>query len=231
MKKIFVLILVLLLQNSNAQTSADKKPFENETLTIQGFKILIFVDSISHPELKQALNVLTEKLTELSNIVRSEQLTLLRQVPIYVEYKLKMGGAMWYHKSKEWVIANGYPADITKCIEICNIKNFISWQKINQPYMVLHELAHAYHDQVLGSDNADVLEAYQNALKSKKYESVDYNQGGKQRAYALNDADEYFAELTESYLGVNDYFPFSKSQLKDFDPVGYALMQKTWGDN
>lgn len=95
--------------------------------------------------------------------------------------------------------------------------------------MVLHELAHAYHDRVLGSDNADVLAAYQNALTSKKYESVDYNLGGKKRAYALNNADEYFAELTEAYLVENDYFPFNKSQLKDFDPIGYALMQKAWG--
>ena len=231
MKKIFGLILIILLQDITAQTSVDKKPFGQQALTIQDFKILVFVDSVTHPELKQALNVLTEKLTELTNIIQPNQLNLLRQVPICVEYKLKVDGAMWYHKSKEWVVSNGYPADIAKCVEICNVKNFLSWQKLNQPYMVLHELAHAYHDRVLSSDNADVLVAYQNALASKKYESVDYNLGGKRRAYALNNADEYFAELTEAYLGVNDYFPFNKSQLKDFDPIGYALMQKTWGDN
>lgn len=231
MKKTYGLILILLLQDITAQTTADQKIFGQQSLIIQNFKILVFVDSLTCPELKQALNVLTEKLTEISNIILPKQLTLLSQVPICIEYKLKSDGAMWYHKSKEWVVANGYPAEITKCVEICNIKNFLSWQKLNQPYMVLHELAHAYHDQVLGSDNKDVLDAYENALKSKKYESVYYNQGGKQKAYALNNADEYFAELTEAYLGVNDYFPFNKSQLKDFDPIGYALMQKTWGDN
>lgn len=231
MKKLFGLILIFFLQDISAQTSTDKKLFEQKTLSIQGFKVVVFVDSVTHPELKQALNVLTEKLGELSNIIQPKQLNLLRQVPICVEYKLKTDGAMWYHKSTEWVVANGYPSDIAKCVEICNVKNFLSWQKLNQPYMVLHELAHAYHDQVLGSNNEDVLAAYQNALKSKKYESVDYNQGSKHRAYALHNADEYFAELTEAYLGLNDYFPFNKSQLKDFDPIGYALMQKTWGDN
>lgn len=231
MKKIFGLILILLLQNVAAQTLTVKKPFRQQVLNIQDFKIFVFVDNVSCPQLGQALHLLSEKLTELSKIIPLKQLTVLRQVPIYVQYKLKTDGAMWYHKSKEWVVANGYPADIAKCVEICNVKNFLSWQQLNQPYMVLHELAHAYHDRVLGSDNAEVFAAYENALSSKKYESVAYNLGGKKRAYALDNADEYFAELTEAYFGKNDYFPFNKSQLKDFDPIGYALMQKTWDIN
>ncbi|MDB5284742.1 MAG: hypothetical protein JWO06_3817 [Bacteroidota bacterium] len=227
MKIVFALISILIFQNSIAQTLAEKELFK-QALAIQGFKVFVYVDSISNPELKEALNVLTEKLTELSKIIPSKQLNLLRKVPIWVEYKLKPDGAMWYHKSKEWVTTNGYPAEIAKCVEICNIKNFLAWQKLNQPFMVLHELAHAYHDRVLGSDNPKILAAYQNALASKKYESVDYNLGGKKRAYALNDADEYFAELTEAYLGENDYYPFNKSQLKNFDSMGYKLMQKIW---
>ncbi|MEO6720334.1 MAG: hypothetical protein ABIN67_08205 [Ferruginibacter sp.] len=229
MKIIFRLILIFLLQDCNAQTSGGKKSFfGQQSLAIQEFRILVFVDSVSHPELQQALNVLAEKLTQLSKIIPLKQLTLLRHVPICVEYKLKTDGAMWYHKSKDWVVKNGYPVEIAKCVEICNIENFLNWQKLNQPYMVLHELAHAYHDRVLGSDNPEVLAAYQNALTSKRYESVDYNLGGKKRAYALNNVEEYFAELTEAYLGENDYYPFNKSQLKEFDPVGYNLMQKTW---
>lgn len=200
-----------------------------KTLIIQGFKIILNADSIKHPETLDALKVLTVKLTELTKIIPSTQLQLLRQTPIWVEWEMRKDGAMEYHKSKEWLIAHGYRADKEKCIEINNIKNFIAWQKLNQPYMVLHEFAHSYYHKVLGSDNPYVLAAYQNAFTSKKYESVDYNLGGKKRAYALNNADEYFAELTEAYFGENDYFPFNKSQLKKFDPIGYALMQKTWG--
>lgn len=220
MKIIFGLIFIFLLQYCNAQTS--------QNLTIMGFKILLFKDSVSHPEVKEVITVLTNKLTELSKIIKPKQILLLQQVPIWIEYKLNPNSAAWYHKSKEWVIANGYPADIAKCIEICNTQYFLDWQKLNQPYMVLHELAHAYHDRVLGSDNSDVLAAYENALKSKKYESVSYNLGGMQRAYALNNADEYFAELTEAYLGENDYYPYNKSQLQEFDPIGYDLMKKIW---
>ena len=128
----------------------------------------------------------------------------------------------------QWVVANGYPAEIAKCVEICNTTHFLEWQKLNQPYMVLHELAHAYHDQVLGPNNKEVLAAFRNARKSKKYESVPFNMGGNWKAYALNNPDEYFAELTEAYLGENDYYPYNRAQLKEFDPMGYELMKKVW---
>ncbi|MGV8878644.1 MAG: hypothetical protein ACOH2A_06395 [Sphingobacteriaceae bacterium] len=228
MKIIFTLIFFFFLKESHAQQAIVDKSFGQQTLIIQDFKILLFVDSVTTPALKQAIISLHEKLAEISKIIKPKQLTLLKQVPICIEYKLNADGAMWYHKSKEWVVANGYPAEMAKCVEICNVKNFLSWQKLNQPYMVLHELAHAYHDRILGSSNPAVLAAYENALKSKKYESVSYGLGGNKRAYALNNADEYFAELTEAYLGKNDYYPFNRSQLKDFDPIGYELMQKTW---
>jgi hypothetical protein len=94
--------------------------------------------------------------------------------------------------------------------------------------MVLHELSHAYHHQVLSSSNWEILQAYRKAVKSKKYESVAFNMGGKRRAYALNSVDEYFAELTEAYIGKNDYYPFNREQLQEFDPIGYELMKKYW---
>lgn len=228
MKIIFTFLFIFVIQESDAQHSIVDKSFGHQTLVIQDFKILLFVDSVTRPEVKQAIVSLNEKLAELSKIIQPKQLALLKQVPICIEYTLKADGAMWYHKSREWVVANGYPAEMAKCVEISNIKNFLSWQKLNQPFMVLHELAHAYHDRVLGSNNPAVLAAYDHALKSNKYESVLYSLGGKKKAYALNNADEYFAELTEAYLGENDYFPFNRSQLKNFDPIGYALMQKTW---
>jgi len=225
-----LLFFVCCMLAGNGQYLTSTRSFGTTPLNIQGFTIYLFVKDINDPTLTQALFLLSQKLEKLSALIKPEQLSLLQNVPICVEYKLKPQGAMWYHKSKEWLIENGYPAEMAKCVEICNIKNFIAWQKQNQPYMVLHELAHAYHDQVLGSENRDVLDAYNSAMKTRKYESVAYNLGGRQRAYAVNNADEYFAEITEAYLGVNDYYPFNRTQLKSFDPKGYALMQRVWGD-
>lgn len=40
---------------------------------------------------------------------------------------------------------------------------------------------------------------------------------------------EYFSELCEAYWGENDYYPFNYEQLKEHDPVGFAMMKTIWG--
>ena len=95
--------------------------------------------------------------------------------------------------------------------------------------MVLHELAHAYHHLVLGDDCKSIEAAYKHAVDKKLYESVAYCGGGKQRAYALTNAKEYFAELSEAYFGKNDFYPFVRSELEQYDPVGFQLMEQIWG--
>lgn len=47
--------------------------------------------------------------------------------------------------------------------------------------------------------------------------------------YALTDHKEYFAESTEAYLGVNDFFPFVRAELKQHDPRMFRLQEKIWG--
>jgi hypothetical protein len=40
---------------------------------------------------------------------------------------------------------------------------------------------------------------------------------------------EYWAELSESYIGTNDFYPFVRSELKRHDPKAYELLEKYWG--
>ncbi|MFH1301527.1 MAG: hypothetical protein ABIK07_10745 [Planctomycetota bacterium] len=101
------------------------------------------------------------------------------------------------------------------------------WAK--HPYVVLHELAHAYHDQVLSFDQADIVATFNAAKEKGIYESVLLHTGKKVRHYGLNNHKEYFAESTEAYLGVNDFYPFVRAELEAHDPTMYALMIKIWG--
>jgi hypothetical protein len=48
------------------------------------------------------------------------------------------------------------------------------------------------------------------------------------RHYALSNDREYFAELTESYFGKNDFEPFTRDELRAFDPDGYAMIEQLW---
>ena len=37
-----------------------------------------------------------------------------------------------------------------------------------------------------------------------------------------------FAELTEAYFVRNDFFPFNREELRQYDPVGYAMIESVW---
>ena len=57
---------------------------------------------------------------------------------------------------------------------------------------------------------------------------IRHRDGSTRRAYALTNRMEYFAELSEAYLGVNDFQPFDRAELQRYDPQGFALMEKVW---
>jgi dipeptidyl-peptidase-4 len=95
--------------------------------------------------------------------------------------------------------------------------------------MLLHELAHSYHHRVLGYENWEIKAAFKEAVASKTYESVLNVRGQKVRHYALTNEQEYFAESSEAFFGVNDFYPFVNSELKEHDPKMHELLGKLWG--
>ncbi len=177
---------------------------------------------------REALDLLGEKLAEVARVVPADRLKPLRGVRVWVEWD-QTDGAAQYHPSADWLRRHGYNPDKAGDMEISNVVHFVQWTRDAQPMMVLHELSHAYHDKVLGDDYEPIRKAYDQAVKGGRYECVPYVLGGQKRAYALNNAHEYFAELTEAYFGVNDFFPFTRDQLRDFDPAGFRLMEDVWG--
>ena len=196
---------------------------------IEGWDVLINKNLLSeHPQLADdTLKLLTNHLYRISRVVPAEGLKQLRKQKVWVEYKDKNYPCMCYHPSKEWLAENGYNPEKAGGIEICNAKNFLTWT-IDQPWMVLHELAHGYHHLVLGYDNKQIKEAYEQAVKEAGYESVLHINGEKRRAYALNNDQEYFAETAEAYFGTNDFYPFVRSELKEHDPQMFELHKKLW---
>jgi len=125
-------------------TIPENKPARGtKEIYLQGFRILVNSEIVDDPEAQTALNLLSDKLDEITRIVKPKQVKFLKQVPIWIEYRRRSDGAVWYHRSRDWLISNGYPAELAKAVEIKNIDNFIDWQRTDQPLMVLHELAHS----------------------------------------------------------------------------------------
>ncbi len=137
------------------------------------------------------------------------------------------GRGMCYHASFAWVTGHGLLGEKTGGVEICRADDFIDWRR-SQPFMTLHELAHAYH-HMLGTDFAPVAEAYEHAKAAGLYDQVARNNHNRtERAYAITNTTEYFSELTEAYFGLNDFFPYSRGQLREHDPRGYDAIEQAW---
>lgn len=100
---------------------------------------------------------------------------------------------------------------------------------IKHPWVLLHELAHAYHDQHLGFDDPRMKEAYRAAKEAGIYENVLLYTGKRTSHYGLTDHKEYFAEGTEAYFARNDFYPFVRAELKEHDPRLHDLLKEIWG--
>lgn len=175
-----------------------------------------------------ALNLLGAKLYDITRVVPATACQSLRTVPIWLGVEDGHAPCAEYHPSREWLQKNGYNPDKARAVEIGNAARFLEWS-LDQPWMVLHELAHAFHDQVLGYEHADLRYAFAQAQKQGRYEAVLRTSGKMERAYALNNDQEYFAELTEAFFGVNDFFPFVRSELARHDELGYRTVARVWG--
>ncbi len=174
-----------------------------------------------------ALQLLSLKLREITNAVPPRACEALRKVPIWLGVDDGHAPCAEYHPSKQWLAGHGYNPDKAKCVEIGNARKFITWSRTH-PAMILHELSHAYHDQVLGFTNERITETFARAKASGSYESVGHADGKTKRAYALNDPQEYFAEATEAFFGTNDFYPFTRDELKRHDPTLFELLDELW---
>lgn len=241
-QQLTLLIVPILLMSSCASTQQiDQKEhptpaFIHETTnqyttqTIEGFTVYISQAAIDHPEsTTPALDLLRRQLKQTINQTPESAHETLRQTPIWIEHNNPGFPCACYHPSADWLADNGYNTDKERSVEIANTTNFVNWVNTGQPSMILHELAHAYQHTTLGYNNPIVTKAYQRAKDSGTYDMVDHISGNPRTHYAMNNDMEYFAELTEAYFGFNDFFPFSRDQLKAHDPDGYLMIQEAWG--
>eukprot|EP01041_Mallomonas_annulata_P011304 gene11304-23658_t len=106
--------------------------------------------------------------------------------------------------------------------------------------VMLHELAHAYHNKHCenGYDNNEIIQAYMLAMSRKLYDAVPVHgpQGrkGPTKAYACANCMEFWAELSVAllYTGEEEYnkwYPHNRQQLLEHDPSTYIVMQRLWG--
>jgi hypothetical protein len=175
----------------------------------------------------RALELLGTKLRNVREVVPPNALLALEKVPIWLGVNDYAAPNACYHPSADWLRGHGWNPDKAGAVEIGNAAIFIDWSH-TQPMMVLHELAHAYHHQVIGHTNAAIRAAFERARASGIYDSVKHANGRMQRAYALNNDQEFFAEMSEAFFGRNDFYPFTRDELKEHDPETFHVIESVW---
>jgi hypothetical protein len=223
--------LALLIATSVTVAQADfPKPVKQD---IEGWPVFVGPELLK-PEnsdvWQKASRALQHKLFMIKTVMPENRLHELQKLEIRIELKNPKLSNMQYHPSRDWLVNHGHDPALTRQVHIPNARALYDEQQIlKHPWVVLHELAHSYHDQVLGFDHAGIKAAYQKAVRDKKYDAVLLYSGQTVKHYAVTDHKEFFAEFTESYFGMNDFYPFLYVELKQYDPDLFLLMQSIWG--
>ena len=183
-----------------------------------------------------ALTLLQKQLAEIVRVVPSNAVAELRKVPLWFspEYHGVKPRAE-YHPGAGWLRDNGRNPAMVKGVEFTDVRDFEK-EMNRMPNFTLHELAHGYHDRVLpgGFGHKEIKAAYDRAKASKSYDKVERWFGNgrpntREKAYAMTSPMEYFAESTEAFFSRNDFFPFTRAELKKHDPGMEQLLGKLWG--
>ncbi|MBM3998034.1 MAG: S9 family peptidase [Planctomycetes bacterium] len=212
-------------------------PVERETRVVSGWTVHINKTLLTTrgTETERAVELLKTMLDEIARVVPDNAVAELRKVPLYFNPEYPgQGPRAEYHPGADWLRDNGRDPTMVKSVEFSNIGIFEA-ETARMPNFALHELAHAYHDLVLagGFANADIQAAFTLAKESGLYDNVERRFGNGapsvfEKSYAMTNPQEYFAETTESFFSRNDFFPFTRDELKRHDSGMFDLLGKLW---
>ena len=234
-----VALLTVCQQTANAGVTAGdaKSTSKYEILKVSGWTVHVnhALLATNGPATRRAIELLSAQLEEIVHRVPPSAVAELRKVSLWIspEYPGERPRAE-YHPNAGWLRGHGRDPVMAKAVEFTNVRIFEPETR-RMPNFTLHELAHAYHDRVLpgGFDNGAIKAAYEEAKSGAKYDNVEQRFGDGRsaygRAYAMTDPQEYFAESTEAFFSTNDFFPFTRGELRRHDPEMFALLEKLWG--
>ena len=214
-------------QRDRSEEPEPPKPTAHTPRTIEGWNVRVdqrLTTTENEALLAQATNFLRSRLLDIKVLVRPEVVKDLQKTSIVLDLSHGKLRPMQYHPDADWLAENGYSTNLVKCVHLPIAAQLLTARNINQqPMVILHELTHAYHDQVLGFDDPRIIRAYEAYKKSGHGDQALLFNGTKTRHYALTDHKEFFAEMTESYFGMNDFFPFNRAELMTAEPeIGRA---------
>jgi len=216
--------IVLLLA---AEVAVAYEPLSRYELTdIEGWQVYVHRDLLpggKHRETGEpALRQLKIGLAKVKQMVADNPLKKLQAVKIWLEVDSTNGKhgrtpAYHYHPYLGWLEKMDFHPKKEKCVEFSVAASLAKRSDLATVRVTMHELAHAYHDQVLSFGNADVLAAHKRAREDGKYPKRDWVVRANHK--------EFFAGLTTRYFESEE----RRKEIVQRDPVFAKKLEQYWG--
>jgi len=205
-----------------------------KTQKIEGFTFLVSEEALAQDVTnfeKKPLEALQMECAALTKVLTPKTVELLRGMVIWAEWdeQVKLGNgrkgnslAVYVGGDAAQMARQGKHPLRAKTITIHSLKALTQGRQPKNDRgdcVLLHEFAHAVHDQMIGNNNLAIKNAYQQAMERKLYDKDQY--------VGTND-HEFFAELSCAYLDQLRYFPYNRADLKKHDPASYKVIEAAW---
>jgi hypothetical protein len=204
---------------------------------LDGRIVMVEDELLADPnKLALVLDKLADDLENIEEYFHMDALRGVKDTIVWLNDDRKLGEpyACYYSKKSHFEF---YPDKST--LKFKGIELFDTDLYLNRPGpfigdVMLHEFVHAFNFSAEFSKKlqGELWAAYSSAkMDDDLYKSVDYRESTYDvRAYAMSNMYEYLTELTEAYFtDDNDFFPHTREQLKEYDPLGYDAMVQIWG--
>ena len=202
------------------------EPTSNYTVkTLAGWSVYVnnaLLGSGAHAETgAAAIKNLTASMVRVAGWISADRLASLRKVKIWLEVDSTNGphgrtSAYQYHPGLDWLVDMDFNPAKVKCVEYGSAASLAKRPPDRAATVLLHELAHAYHDQVLSFRHPEVIAAYKRAVNGTTYPARDW---------VKSNHKEFFAGVTTRYFGTQT----ERDALVQRDPILAKFLLKTWG--
>jgi hypothetical protein len=208
-----------------------------EKRVIEGFTLLVHKDVLAKQKNsdyeRKPLDVLELELKTIVRVMNAKALKVLRQALIWVDWneevELSSGRkgnavAVYYGGHQAAMLRKGEHALRAGSVSILSMKKLTEEHQPSRDSgrcVILHEISHAVHHQLIGYENPQIKAAFQQAMERNLYDKT---------MYAATNEKEFFAELSCAYLDKLNYYPRTRQDLRKHDPVTYKLMETVWGE-
>mgnify|MGYP001397664179 FL=1 len=229
--RIFLSLLAASAAAPTTQPAETKTPYEPSShytvKNMEGWTVHIHNSLLPGGEEAEtgaaAIKQLREDMVTVKRWLADEPLKRLLKVGIWLERDSTNGPhgrtpVFHYHPGMDWLVKMDFHPGKHKCVEYSRASALVpAGGPRSRATTLLHELAHAYHDQVLSFDDPEILAAHKRARENKDWPKTDWVVRANHK--------EFFAGVSTRYHGKKD----EREALQQRDPVLWKKLQQVWG--